>query len=166
MRTNSFFLLATLLSVLVSGCTNRTTSTTNNTGGTTHPEHEHDHGDELFWQREGVEEAGYVISLGHHGIDIFAGHKVEPAVSITQDDQPVADAQVFCTLLDDEGNEVIADEVGTVFEPTTAEEPAHYAQGELNVPGGLARVVIRYRIRLPGISEDLSYDIPIALGKH
>lgn len=65
-----------------------------------------------------------------------AGQEVEPAVSITRGSQPVSDAQVFNSLLSADGTTILAEEVATVFEPTTPEEPAHYAQGGLAVPAG------------------------------
>ncbi len=128
--------------------------------------HAHDGDDVLFWEREGIEAEGYQIQLGHHGVNINAGHSVEPAVSISRDGEPVADAKVFNSLVSDDGQQVLVDEVATVYEPPTAEEPAHYAQGGLDVPQGLNRAVIRYRIVLPGEAGEVTYNVKVAVQDH
>lgn len=146
-----------------------------NVGGTPYNgqiSHGHDHGDDghaghghshagddaLVWRQEGIEEGDYTITLGHHGTELHAGEPVEPAVMITTDGKDVADAKVFNSLL--VGEKTVAKETPTVYEPKTAEEPAHYAQGELVVPKGADQVTVRYRIVLPG-GEEKSYDVPI-----
>jgi hypothetical protein len=121
--------------------------------------HKHAGDDALVWRLRDVEEAGFIISLGHHAKHLHAGEAVEPAVSITRDGQPVDDAKVFNSLVDDGSNTVLAKEVSTVYEPTTVDEPAHYAQGELKIPADLDRVIIRYRILLPGVADEKSFEI-------
>ncbi len=128
--------------------------------------HAHEGDDVLFWQREGIEAHGYELRLGHHGINIHAGHRLEPAVSITRGGEPVADAQVFNSLVSSDGQQVLAAEVATVYEPTTDEEPAHYAQGGLDVPEGIDRVTIHYRVVFPGDTGEVSYDVSVMLEDH
>ena len=86
--------------------------------------------DVLTWSKE-LKEQGYDISLGYHGTGLLAGGKVEPAVQITRDGKPVADAKVFNALLEANGKTVLAEEVATVYEPPSGDEPSHYAQGAL-----------------------------------
>lgn len=128
-----------------------------------HGRHTHSHtgDDALTWRREGIRHQGYQFALGHHGEDLHAGHAVEPAVGITRDGKPVADAQVFNSLLAADGQTVLAKESRTVYEPPTADEPAHYAQGNLTVPRDVDRLVIRYRIVLPRGDGETSYDVPV-----
>jgi hypothetical protein len=132
--------------------------------------HEHDHaqghshshaGDDALVWRQQIDEQGYHIALGHHGQTLQAGQKIEPAVEITRDGQPVADAQVFNALLAADGQTVLAKEVATIYEHPTPEEPAHYAQGALKVPADTRQVVIRYRILLPHGSEARTFDVPV-----
>ena len=128
--------------------------------------HVHEGDDVLFWQREGIEAHGYELRLGHHGINIHAGHRLEPAVSITRSGEPVADAQVFNSLVSRDGQQVLVAEVATVYEPPTAEEEAHYAQGGLDVPEGIVRVTIRYRIVLPDGTGEETYDVSVVVEDH
>jgi len=132
-------------------------------------EHGHDHGDAhhhegddtLVWQRQDIQHAGYVISVGHHSKVLHAGEQVEPAVSISRDGQPVSNAQVFNSLWSADGKIALVEEVPTVYEPPTAEEPAHYAQGGLKIPSDAKNVVIRYRIVLPAGGPETSYDVAV-----
>jgi hypothetical protein len=119
-------------------------------------------GDILVWHKE-VSEQGYTIALGHHGVMLLAGSKVEPAVQITREGQPVADAKVFNGLLDADGNTVLAEEAATVYEPATTEEPSHYAQGALKIPPGTRDVTLRFRIVLPEGKGEHTYDVPVAV---
>jgi hypothetical protein len=134
----------------------------------TEPEHEHaashSHGedDALVWQKE-VNDQGYKISLGHHGVQLLAGQKVEPAAQITREDKPVADAKVFNALLEANGNKVLSEEVAAVYEPPTGDEPSHYAQGALKIPPGTREAVIRFRIVLPEGKGEKTYDVPVAV---
>ena len=148
-----------------------------NVGGTPYNgqishDHGHDHGDDghaghghghagddaLVWRQEGIQEGDYTITLGHHGTELHAGEPVEPAVMITSGGKDVADARVFSSILI--GDKTVADEKPTVFEPKTAEEPAHYAQGTLLVPPGAEQVTLRYRIVLPD-GEQKSFDVSV-----
>jgi len=127
-----------------------------------HAGHGHSHGDEdaLIWEGEPKQHAGLEIKLGHHGKHLHAGEEVEPAVSITKDGKPVSDAKVFNALVNNDGQKVLAEEVPTVYEPTTEEEPAHYAQGALTIPAGLTSVIIRFRI-VPAGGEEVTFDVPV-----
>jgi len=129
-----------------------------------HGDHGHSHGpdDALVWEGEPLEHAGLQIKLGHHGETLHAGGEVEPAVSIVRNGQPVADAKVFNALLSADGQTVLAREVATVYEPTTDDEPAHYAQGALAIPSGVKKVVIRFRIAPAGAGA-VSFDVPITV---
>ncbi len=139
--------------------------------GAAPPEHGHTHGDAhshshagddaLVWRKE-ISEQGYAIALGHHGKTLEAGHDVEPAVQITREGQPVADAQVFNSLLAADGLTVLVKEVATVYEPPTSDEPAHYAQGALKIPADKQPLIIRYRIVLPAGGER-SFDVPVTI---
>jgi hypothetical protein len=126
--------------------------------------HSHSHGadDALMWRQE-LDEQGYHIALGHHGRTLRAGHEVEPAVQITREDRPVADAQVYNALLSSDARTVLANEAATVYEPPTSEEPAHYAQGALKIPADARKVVIRYRIVLPEGSGERTFDVRVAI---
>lgn len=115
--------------------------------------------DALMWNKE-IDEQGYKIALGHHGLSLLAGSKVEPAVQITRDGKPVADAKVFNALLDADGKTVLAEEVATVYEPPTTDEPSHYAQGAFKIPSGTRQATIRYRIVLPEGKGERTYDVP------
>lgn len=128
-----------------------------------HGGHAHAHGedDALVWEGEPKEHAGLVIKLGHHGKHLHAGEEVEPAVSITREGEAVADAKVFNALVSADGKE-LAKEIPTVYEPTTEEEPAHYAQGGLAIPKGVTSVVIRFRI-VPAGSDAVTFDVPVTV---
>ncbi|MBA3312606.1 MAG: hypothetical protein H0T47_04840 [Planctomycetaceae bacterium] len=131
--------------------------------------HSHDHGghghshsgdDALVWRKEGVKEGAYTIAVGHHGTELHAGETVEPAVMVTKDGEDVPNAKVFNALLAADGQKVVAAEKPTVYEPKTAEEPAHYAQGGLMVPQGAKQVVLRFRVVLPEGGEK-TIDVPV-----
>ena len=137
------------------------TQTTNETEA----EHGHSHegDDELVWPREGLEHNGYTMNLGHHGVRILGGHDVEPAVAIQRDGIDVNDAEVFVSLISVEDKQVLAKEIGTIYEPKTDAEPAHYAQGKLLVPEGFERVIIRYRIKLPQESSEVMFEVEVTV---
>lgn len=125
--------------------------------------HTHSHGadDALVWEGEPKVHLGFTIKLGHHGKQLHAGADVEPAVSITHNGETVADAQVFNALLSADGK-VLAKEVATIYEPTTEDEPAHYAQGALSIPKGVTKVVIRFRI-VPADADAVEFDVPVSV---
>ncbi len=120
--------------------------------------HSHGEDDALIWRGESIEEAGLVIRLGHHGTHLHAGEEVEPAVSITRDGEAVSDAKVFNALYSADGTTELAKEVATVYEPTTADEPAHYAQGAQSIPKGVIKGVTLFRI-VPAAADAGDYDI-------
>ncbi len=116
--------------------------------------HTHGPDDSLVW--EDTQTVGELeIKLGHHAAKLHAGSTVEPAVSITRGGEAVADAEVFNSLLAVD-EEVLAEEVPTIYEPETPDEPAHYAQGELAIPDDVRSVIIRFRIVADG--EETTYD--------
>ena len=123
--------------------------------------HSHAGDDALVWRKKDIELGGCEILLGHHGKHLHAGEAVEPAVAITRNGAPVADAKVFISLVDSQSGDVIAAETATVYELPTDEEPAHYAQGELEIPAGLKEVTIRYRIVLDEATGKKSFDVEI-----
>ncbi len=127
-----------------------------------HGSHVHGEDDALVWEGEPKMHAGFEIKLGHHGKHLHAGEEVEPAVSITRDGKPVSDAKVFNALVSADGETVLAKEVATVFEPTTEDEPAHYAQGALAIPKDAKKVIIRFRIA-PAEGDEATFDLPIAV---
>jgi hypothetical protein len=118
--------------------------------------------DALTWSKE-LKEQGYDISLGHHGVTLLAGGKVEPAVQVTKDGKPVADAKVFNALLEANGKTVLAEEVATVYEPPSSDEPSHYAQGVLKIPPGTREAIFRFRIILPEGKGEHTYDVPVSV---
>jgi hypothetical protein len=124
--------------------------------------HTHAEDDALVWLQK-QNEQGYDIAVGHHGVTLLAGRKVEPAVQITREGKPVADAKVFNALLAEDGKTVLSEEVPTVYEPPTGEEPSHYAQGPLEIPGGTRSVVLRYRIVLPDGKGERTVDVPASV---
>ncbi|MDA1166274.1 MAG: hypothetical protein O3B13_24525 [Planctomycetota bacterium] len=130
-------------------------------GGHSHG-HSHGEDDALVWEGQPVAHAGTQLLLGHHGKTLHAGKEVEPAVSITRDGKPVSDAKVFNALLSEDGQTVLAEEVTTVYEPTTEDEPAHYAQGALAIPKDVKKVVIRFRVVLAG-EEAKTFDVPVTV---
>jgi hypothetical protein len=93
----------------------------------------------------------------------MAGGKVEPAVQITRDGKPVADAKVFNALLEANGKTMLAEEVATVYEPPSSDEPSHYAQGALKIPPRIREAVLRYRIILPEGKGERTYDVPVGV---
>ena len=135
----------------------------------TNPEgHSHEGDDVLFWQREGIEHEGFVIKLGHHGIHVYADHDVEPAASIMRDGQAVDDATVFFRLLvvSEDGSVGPGPEVKAVFEPSTDDEEAHYAQAKLAVPADPDSVSIQYRIEFAGDVPDFQQGVTVDAEKH
>jgi hypothetical protein len=118
--------------------------------------------DALTWSKV-LKEQGYDISLGYHGTNLLAGGKVEPAVQITRDGKPVADAKVFNALLETNGKTMLAEEVATVYKPPSSDEPSQYAHGALKIPPGTRDAVIRFRIILPEDKEERKYDVPLAV---
>ena len=117
--------------------------------------------DTLIWKKQ-VTEGDFAIALGHHGSQLLAGTGVEPAVQITREGQPVDNAKVFNALLDAD-RDVLAVEVPTVYEPPTADEPAHYAQGALRIPPGTREAIIRFRIVLPENKGEHTFDVPVTV---
>lgn len=122
--------------------------------------HSHAGNDALVWEGEPKKHSGLLIQLGHHGQHLHAGEEVEPAVSIARGGKPVADAKVFNALVSADGETVLAKEVATVYEPATKTEPAHYAQGALAIPAGVAKVILRYRIVIAD-GEPVTFDVPV-----
>jgi len=118
--------------------------------------------DALTWSKA-IKEQGYDISLGYHGSALLAGRKVEPAVQITRDGKPVADAKVFNALLEANGKTMLAEEVATVYEPPSSDEPSHYAQGPLKIPPGTREAVLRFRIVFPEGKGERTYDVPVGV---
>ena len=123
--------------------------------------HSHGPDDALVWRRSDIQYARYAISLGHHSKLLYPGKPVEPAISITQNGTPISDAQVHNSLWSGDGKTLLAKEVRTTYEPPTVEEPAHYAQGNLNIPSDAKKVVIRFRVVLPGDAGEVSYDLHV-----
>jgi len=124
--------------------------------------HSHGEDDALVWEGEAKELDGLTIKLGHHGKHLHAGEEVEPAVSITRGSEAVSDAKVFNALFSADGKTELAREVATVYEPTTEEEPAHYAQGALPIPKGVNSVVIRFRV-VPSGGDAATFDVPVTV---
>jgi hypothetical protein len=168
LKNGHLFALLAMTSLYAAGCQPQATPPATETAtaephGHTHgPGHSHGADDALVWEGEPQTHAGSTILLGHHGKVLHAGAEVEPAVSIVKENQPVVDAKVFNSLYSEDGQTLLVEEVPTIFEPTTSEEPAHYAQGGLRIPADAKKVVIRFRIELPG-AEAVTFDTPITV---
>jgi hypothetical protein len=128
----------------------------------------HVHGDEdkLMWGDELIQD-GFKITLGWHGEHIHAGEPdepLEPAAMITKDGKAVADAVVSVSLLDKDKKEIVK-KVATEYEAADEGgpgEPAHYAQGRLDVPAGTTKAFIRFHIKLPGVTDEFISEVEIA----
>jgi hypothetical protein len=123
--------------------------------------HDHEIHQRLVWIEKDIEYEGYTISVGYHGNHFHNDDGVEPAVSILRDGKPVSDAKVFNTLLDVDGKTVFDTEIDAVFEPATEKEPAHYAQGNLAIPGGKTKSLIHFRVELPGVEKDFVRELEV-----
>ncbi|MCH8922406.1 MAG: hypothetical protein IIA67_04580 [Planctomycetes bacterium] len=77
------------------------------------------------------------------------------------DGSPVEDADVYNSLLAEDKTKVLVKEVAAKHEEAGNGEPAHYAQGHLDVPAGTTKAYIRFRIKLPGIDEEFTSDVLI-----
>ncbi len=164
MRTLILSTLSVSLLSLAIGC-GPGTQTTNDPPANNNDSHPHSHGDELFWQTENLAHEDVTISLGHHGTDVYSAHDTEPAVMIVRDGEPVGDAKVFVTMLSAD-NEPIGEEQSTEYEPTTEEEPGHYAQAIFKVPAKVESITLRYRIEFSGDQPEFTKDVPIAVESH
>jgi len=153
--------LVMLATVIASGCSER-----NRPEGQSEHAHSHDGDDALIWVEENIEHDRFILALGHHGKHLHATSFVEPAVSITHDGVAFADARVLNSLVSVDGTEVIREEVATIYEPESENEPAHYAQGKLHLPKGFSQLIIRFRIVLPGVANELTRDITIDVNEH
>lgn len=157
--------LATVLAVgLFSGC-NRTTDpaaspTASPTEESAQP-HTHGDADLLVWElKEKIEGTDLEIWFGHHGEHFHLGDEIEPAVAIMQGGAAYAEAQVFNAMVDPtDTSKLIGPEMATVYEGETADEIAHYAQGELVIPFQGDEFVIRYRVVLPGQDREITRDV-------
>lgn len=176
MEFSSLRCVPLLLAVMLClGCSNAASDPSAGTGGNSNAEtpvvedeHDHEGDDEIFWQRVGLEHGDFTIKLGHHGVHLHEGDAVEPAVSISRGGEAVADAKVFVSLASADGKTVLVEEQPTVYEPNTGDEDeeAHYTQAELDVPHDAKKVLIRYRIVLPGESEDAEFEVPVSVEAH
>ena len=150
---------------LLAGCGGKTKTgdQTEKTTDKTPQGHSHADADKLFWDIQDVERQGFLISVGRHGEHIHAGNELEPAVMVTRDGEDVGDAEVFHSLRAEaeDGSTELAAEVKTVYEPKTAEEPAHYAGAKLAVPKDARKGVIHYRIKLPGVEKEEVFDVKV-----
>jgi hypothetical protein len=159
--------LAAIVAALcwISGC--QKTPPAGAGGATTEDDkHAHSHegeSDELFWHRDKLEHEGHQISLGQHGIHLHAGEEGELAVIVTKDGQSVADAKVFVTVLDKDGNTELVAEQAAEYE-TVEGEPPHYASKLAKVPDA-KELTVRYRITLPAAAE-FKQDVPVETHKH
>ena len=124
--------------------------------------HKHGDDDALYWPKRDVKHEGFVISLGHHGNHFHGGDKLEPAVAISQGDVDVSAASMTCQLMD--GETAIGDPVAMVFEPKTEEEPAHYAQGELEFPKEEKTYQVHFVVNLPGVEAPYKDSIDVLCG--
>ncbi len=123
--------------------------------------HTHSDADKLVWVQSDIEAGDFVISLGHHGTHFHGGDEIEPAVSISRGGKDIADAVVHNCLVAEGGETVLCEERETIFEPKTDEEPAHYAQGGLAIPKETRTFLIRFRIQLPEVDAEATYDIEV-----
>lgn len=127
--------------------------------------HAHTAGDKLVWPlKETIADTGYEIWFGHHGDHFHGGEQIEPAIAVTKDGQPVDNAQVFNGLVNADNAESVSGEVAANYEPATAAEIAHYAQGQLAIPKGVKTITIRYRVSVPDIADEINRDVTVSIG--
>ncbi|MFT7640854.1 MAG: hypothetical protein ACI9G1_002598 [Pirellulaceae bacterium] len=131
--------------------------------GETDP-HLHEAGDDLVWEvKQKIVDSEFEIWLGHHGNHFHADDPIEPAISITKSGEAYADAKVFNVMVDpNDPEKTLGEEIATVYEPATEDEIAHYAQGELKIPSGATKFVIRYRIVIADRADHI-VDVPGAV---
>lgn len=163
---NRCMTLVCLLVIGLGGCSGESASSAgkgNNVFSNTNENKGHHHaaGDKLVWPLKDVEHEGYLISLGHHGDHFHGGDMIEPAAIVTRDGQAVSNARVFNALVSEDGQKVLVDEVAAVFEPETDHEPAHFAQGELQIPKGVTVFLIRFRIELPDVEQPYTSEVRV-----
>ena len=143
-----------LILVLCSACEQEqaTNKPAQSNAGSQVAEHSHDEADKLVWEvTEKLGESKYDVRWGHHGNHFHSGDKIEPAVSIMLEGKPFAEAKVFNSIVAAvDSSEVLVDELPTVYEPKTADEPAHYAQGALMIPSTATSCVLRFRVEIEG----------------
>jgi hypothetical protein len=155
MKVN-YLLLLTAVALLpwATGCP-KPAAPTADAGHEEHAEHEgeehgHSHGEEetaMFWHFEDQDAGGgYLVSIGQHGPHLHAGEEGEAAVSVTKDGQPVTDAKVFVTVLDEAGTAELVAEKAAEYE--ASEDPPHYAVVIDKVPDGKV-LTLKYRVELP-----------------
>ena len=164
------FAAATTLG-LFSGC-NRTADTTAADGAAVAPAdstssektpHTHGDADLLVWEsKEKIEGTELEIWFGHHGNHFHLGDEIEPAVAIMRGGNAYADAMVFNAMVNPaDENKLIGQEMATVYESETADEIAHYAQGELVIPYQGTEFAIRYRVVLPDLDREITRDVKV-----
>lgn len=171
MIQSRFYTLMALMMLIIVGCQDPENTQTSSgekpaqglPASENEDKHTHDAADVLTWVQLDIQEGDFTLSLGHHGEHFHGGDTIEPAVKITRGDDDVADAIVHNSLVAEDAETVLAEERPTVFEPRTDDEPAHYAQGALQIPKDAESFLIRFRIQLPGSDIESMYDIPCEL---
>lgn len=141
---------------------NQSNSVFNENGEDAHGhDHAHTGADKLHWSEKGLAVEGFEIVLGHHGNHFHRGDTIEPAVMITQDGNDVGDAKISNCLVSADDGSVVVDKVDLVYEPKTDHEPAHYAQGNLEIPKGDGKLQIQFSIILPGSEKEHVHNIDL-----
>ncbi len=125
--------------------------------------HTHGDADLLVWEsKEKIEGTELEIWFGHHGNHFHLGDEIEPAVAIMLAGKAYADAMVFNAMVDPaDQDKLVGQEMATVYESETADEIAHYAQGELVIPYQGTEFVIRYRVVLPDLDREITRDVKV-----
>ena len=164
-RLVAYFWLITATILLVGCASENDPPPVDPTATTTAGGHAHAAGDQLVWPlKETIADTGYEIWFGHHGDHFHGGEQIEPAIAITNDGQPVDNAQVFNGLVNVDNADSVSGEVAAKYEPATATEIAHYAQGHLAIPQGVKKITIRYRVSVPDVSDEITRDVEVSVG--
>ena len=98
-------------------------------------------------QNQELGEQDAKVSLGYHLQDNNGTGQITPIVKIIRDDSPVADAMVFVTLLDAEGNP-IGGELPTLFGESDAASGQAYHTEAIDL-GEKTPAKLRYRMVTP-----------------
>jgi len=108
-------------------------------------------------QNQELGEQDAKVSLGYHLQDNNGARQLTPIVKIVQDDSPMADAMVFVTLLDAEGNP-IGGERPTLFGESDAAGGQAYRTEAIDI-GDKTPAKLRYRMVTPNGETTREIDI-------
>ena len=97
--------------------------------------------DPATWVKNDIAVEDVSISLGHFD------H--EPVARVSRGGNAAADIMVFCGIVESEGDDVVGDEVATVYDRDTE----LYVADGLDLSAGSGGGIVRFRVVLPGQNE-------------